>query len=189
MKNDKPIIINLYGGPGAGKSTTAAGVFCLLKLHNTEVELVTEFAKDLVWEERYKTFGNQYYIFGKQHHRMWRLKDKVDIVITDSPLMLSALHGRRNGTVSDAFVKNVVEAVNNSNNFNVLLERTKKYNPNGRNETEDQAREVDKLVIGILKEHDMEWIKVLGNFKGINKITKLILKNFGKKLKFKMAEV
>ena len=53
MEGKGALCVNLFGGPGIGKSTTAAGVFNLLKLHGIETELITEFAKDLVWEERY----------------------------------------------------------------------------------------------------------------------------------------
>jgi len=59
------LIVNLFGGPSSGKTTMAAGLFCLLKMHGIDCELVTEFAKDLVWEERFKTLKNQQYIFGK----------------------------------------------------------------------------------------------------------------------------
>ena len=56
------ILCNIYGGPGSGKSTSAAGVFSLLKTHGVNAELVTEFAKDLVWEGRDVTLDNQPYI-------------------------------------------------------------------------------------------------------------------------------
>lgn len=69
----KTLIINLFGGPAAGKSTAATGIFCLLKMHWVRCELVTEFAKDLVWEERYKTLKNQQCVFGKQYHKIWRV--------------------------------------------------------------------------------------------------------------------
>ncbi len=39
----------MFGGPGTGKSTSAAGLFFKMKLAQMEVELVTEYAKDLVW--------------------------------------------------------------------------------------------------------------------------------------------
>ena len=39
-------VINLYGGPGTGKSTTAAALFALIKREGYNVELVTEFAID-----------------------------------------------------------------------------------------------------------------------------------------------
>jgi hypothetical protein len=41
-------VINLYSGLGSWKSTTAAGLFHLMKQDLYSVELVTEFAKDCV---------------------------------------------------------------------------------------------------------------------------------------------
>ena len=60
------ILINLFGAPGAGKSTGAAYIFSQLKMRGVNVELVTEFAKDKVWEKSVEVFNNQAYIFGKQ---------------------------------------------------------------------------------------------------------------------------
>jgi tRNA uridine 5-carbamoylmethylation protein Kti12 len=180
------LLINLYGGPGTGKSTTAAGVFTLLKLHGVDCELVTEFAKDLVWEERYRTFENQYYIFGKQHHRIWRLYDKVDVVITDSPLMLSVLYGEINDCVSQEFITWATSITKDFDTWNIMLTRTKAYNPNGRNQTEDEAILVDKLTERMLEKYNMDYIKASGDKHGINFITKKILKNSNIDLEFKI---
>ena len=174
------LIVNLFGGPGVGKSTTAAGVFTLLKLHDVECELITEYAKDLVWEERHKTFFDQQYIFAKQNHRLWRVHDKVDVVVTDCPLMLSPIYGERYKTGSLEFDKNVEKVVDTYNNLNIVLERTKKYNQNGRNETEDEAREVDATIKRVLAEYGMSWTTIPGNFEGINKIFKLVTKEDSK---------
>lgn len=81
-------IINLLGGPGTGKSTTAARVFAELKQFHVKCELVTELAKDIVWEETHKLLDNQLWLFSEQFRRQWRLLDKVDFVITDSPLIM-----------------------------------------------------------------------------------------------------
>lgn len=171
----KALIVNLFGGPSVGKSTTAAGVFSLLKLHDVECELITEYAKDLVWEERHKTFKDQQYLFAKQHHRIWRVADKVDVVITDCPLMLSPVYGERYKATNELFNANVVDVARGFTNFNIVLMRTKVYNQNGRNETEDEAREVDKAITDTLKRYQMNWTEVPGNFEGINKITQRIL--------------
>ena len=41
---DKCLVVNLFGAPGAGKSTAAAYIFSMLKFANINAELVTEFA-------------------------------------------------------------------------------------------------------------------------------------------------
>lgn len=48
MKN--ALVVNLFGGPGCGKSTTMARLFADLKTRGLNVEMVSEFAKDLVYE-------------------------------------------------------------------------------------------------------------------------------------------
>ena len=60
--NRKPLIVNLFGSPGTGKSTGAAYIFSKLKMAGINAELVTEFAKDKVWEETHAPFKNQLYM-------------------------------------------------------------------------------------------------------------------------------
>lgn len=52
------IVVNLFGAPGAGKSTGAARIFSNLKMAGINAELVTEFAKDKVWEENKAVFND-----------------------------------------------------------------------------------------------------------------------------------
>ena len=104
------LLINLFGGPGAGKSTGAAYIFSKLKMAGVNAELVTEFAKDKVWEGNKEVFKNQAYIFGKQYFKISRCADKVDVIITDSPLLLSIVYND-NPVLGDSFnetVKNVI---------------------------------------------------------------------------------
>ena len=62
MKNT--LIVNLYGGPGSGKSTGSAYIFSKLKMAGVDAEYVTEFAKDKVWEGNKEVFNCQFYITG-----------------------------------------------------------------------------------------------------------------------------
>lgn len=165
MSEKKLKVVNLFGGPGAGKSTTASGVFSVLKLNGINCELVTEFAKDLTWEERQKTLHNQYYIFGKQYHRLWRLRDKVELVITDSPLLLSLIYASN----EPVFKKLVVEAYNQFNNLNYYIQRVKKYNPAGRSQTKEEAIQIDDQIYDKLKS-DFTLTNVNGNHNAINSI-------------------
>lgn len=56
------IVINLMGAPGTGKSTIASELFSKMKWLGYDVELVSEYAKELVWEERSETFKNELYL-------------------------------------------------------------------------------------------------------------------------------
>ena len=53
------LIVNFFGPPGSGKSTAAAYVFSKLKMAGVNAEIVTEYAKDKVWEENNEVFKNQ----------------------------------------------------------------------------------------------------------------------------------
>ena len=86
--------INFFGGPGVGKSTKSAQYFALLKKQGLEVELVTEVAKDLVWEERHRTLDFQAYVTTKQYRNLKRLQGKVDYVITDGPVLLGQIYAQ-----------------------------------------------------------------------------------------------
>ena len=92
MMKTKTKIINFFGGPGVGKSTTATGLFSWMKQQGYSVEYVSEFAKELSWEGSTSQLENQAHVFAEQFRRQWRLIDQVDYVITDSPLLLSSVY-------------------------------------------------------------------------------------------------
>jgi hypothetical protein len=146
------IVVNLFAGPGVGKSTTAARIFAELKMHGVNCEMALEFAKDKVWEESFKTMDDQIYIFGKQFHKIWRLKDKVDVIICDSPLPISIVYDKEN---SDALHTLIMEQFNKFDNYNVLLTRSGEYQKEGRVQTEEEAKGVDEMVKKVLKDYNI----------------------------------
>lgn len=157
--NKKLQVINLYGGPGTGKSTTAAALFALMKRNGINVELVTEFAKDLVWTERNKELGDQIYIFGKMYHKLWRLRDKVDYVIIDSPLPLCAYYDQE-GLLG--FKELVFNMYNSFTNYNFRLKRHFKYQEEGRYQTESEADKVDIDLIKLVEDNDVQMTEING---------------------------
>ena len=169
----KPIVINMFAGPGCGKSTTAAAVFSLLKMHGVNAELITEFAKDLTWENRHYTLGNQPYIMAKQYHRMWRVRGQVDVVITDSPILLSLVYGESQARCVREYI---IHHFNEFNNVNYYLKRNKPYNPSGRSQTEEEACNLDDQIRKVLFRCGIKYQLVSGDYKGANAITKSILK-------------
>lgn len=146
------IVVNLFGGPGCGKSTGAAYVFSRLKEAGVNVELVTEFAKDLTWDKS-DALSDQLYVFANQFHRLYRCqKAGVDVVVTDSPLLLSNLYRDRH---SPFFAKPFTDYVEYChgvfNNLNYFIRRVKPYNPCGRREDEASVKAVDEKILAKLK--------------------------------------
>ena len=92
-------VINLFGAPGAGKTTLAALVFAELKRRHINCELVTEFAKKAVWEKRELAMGNEILLFAEKHHELHVLNGQVEYIILDSPLMLTVVYNSLYGQV------------------------------------------------------------------------------------------
>lgn len=168
------LVVNLFGGPGTGKSTTAAATFAELKYRNVNAELVTEFAKDKVWEQSIHVLGNQPYLLGKQFHRLWRLQDKVDVAITDSPLLLLLHYGRE---WPDEFRRMVLMLHDRFNALNFMLGREKVYNPSGRLQTEQEARDMDVLIRDILDSNFVPYENMPANRMAVSAIADKVMAN------------
>ena len=162
-------VINLYGGPCCGKSTVAAGLFYELKCAGFECELTGEYAKDIVWNGNLEVLNNQPFIFGQQLYRIWRLNNKVEIIVCDSPILLSIIYSKEN---SELFEEFIVEQHNKYNNINFILDRSVKYDNIGRNETEEEAIELDNKLIDIMKKYNIDYTKVIGDSK--TKVDKIL---------------
>ena len=168
------IIVNLFGVPGAGKSTGAAYIFSQLKMRGINAELITEFAKDKVWENNEKVFKNQLYLFGKQSFRISRVQDEVDVIVTDSPLLLSILYNQT-PILGENFNQLVYDVFNSYNNINYLIKRTKPYNPAGRLQTEEESDALAEPLISLLKKENINYKEITGDIKGYDKIVQEVL--------------
>ena len=158
MENQfQTIVINLSGGPGSGKSTTAAGVFYELKKMGYVCELVTEFAKDKVWEDSTHILDNQIYIFGKQYHKMWRLNGKVQFIITDSCLPLSIYYSKLN---SENFNNLVMECYDHFTNAMFFIDRGDGYERQGRIQTLEESKKIDESILDIFKKYNLVYERV-----------------------------
>jgi hypothetical protein len=179
----KTKVVNFYGGPGAGKSTTAASVFSLLKLHGVNAELVTEIAKDFTWEQRLKTLENQYYVWAKQQHRLWRVRGEVDVIVTDCPLLLSFIYGERK---PECFYDLVLHDFNEYENMNFFIQRNKPFNPKGRNHNEKESKELDVKIKGMLEYLKIRYGVIFGDYEGVNFATLEVLNNLKIKPKIEL---
>lgn len=155
----KTTIINLYGGPGSGKSTSAAYLYYLLKTQGQNVELVREYVKDWAWEQRKISTYDQIYFLGKQVRRESMLYGKVDWIVTDSPVMMNSYYAQRycSPSLSEgiraatlSFYRQAAE--DGHKHLHVMLQRNKPYLSEGRYQTEDEAREIDLGVKRLLND-------------------------------------
>lgn len=148
------IVINLYGGPGVGKSMTSAQLFYKMKKFGYKVELVTEYAKDLVYSEEFFKLKDQLMVFAKQHHKLWKLRDKVDYAIVDSPLPLSLVYAPDDMIYSYKDLSSLIMSTYNQyDNKDFFLTRSLEeygYQEYGRHQTLEQALEKDDEILETL---------------------------------------
>ena len=167
------LVVNILGGPGSGKSTMRAGVFFDLKMRGIHCEEAAEYAKDLTWEDRRVALHNQIHIFGEQHHRIWRLLGQVDVVITDSPLLLTPIYNTR---TENSLSKLALEEYNAMWNYTVLLTRSQPYCQIGRKRAKAEAEQIDRQIADYLLDNRIGFETAVSDEAGKNKIVGKILK-------------
>lgn len=167
------LVVNFLGAPGSGKSTGAAKVFSDLKMAGINAELVTEFAKDKVYEESKAPFDDQLYLLGEQNFRLSRLEGKVDVVLTDSPIILSIFYDKhKKWNMFEDFCREVFDSYNN---YNVFVTRAKPYNPSGRFQTEEESNILSDEMKAFLNEKKIEYCEIKGQKEHYELISKAII--------------
>lgn len=171
------IVINIAGGPGTGKTTVAAELFSKLKEKGFEVENVSEFAKELVWEGRNEAFDDRLYMHGEQNHRLMQMNGKLDFIITDSPLFLTSVYN--NYYLKNKFPKSynkMIDTVTSEtfklyNNKVYLLQRNTSYKIIGRRENQKTAKDIDTALIKYLNKNKIKY-KTLSLDNAVEEIVK-----------------
>lgn len=160
------IIVELIGGPGCGKSTTAAGLFHLLKLQGKSVELISEWVKKWAWEEREIKPTDQLYITAKQMQKETDLIGKVDYIITDSPIYLAEYYGNKYsvfdmGPIVDQYILHTKNDGVKRHTF--FLERSKPYDTKGRWTSEADAILADEELKLLLNQKNLSFTNIGGD--------------------------
>ncbi len=162
--NKPTVVITMLGASGIGKSTNAALVFGELKKKLQSVELVREFVKEWVWAgKKVGPFG-QSIIYGQQIDRESSLYNKVDFIVTDSPLILCPvyqMHYEGHDSIKAPIFKDLETAKTmNVHHLNFFLKRTKPFNANERYEDEETAKLIDRKLEGFLDFNAIPYIVV-----------------------------
>ena len=171
------INVNLFGGPGTGKSTTASGVFHTLKSMGYKVEYIQEYAKDLTFGEDNVKLSDQVHVLGEQHHRLHRLVGKVDIVIHDSPFVMGMSYVNKDLPYCNSFCDFTVELFNSYDNLNIFLARNTEehgYQGYGRNQTLEEAIGKDYEIIDLLEDNKLNYERIVISQNTVHEIIALI---------------
>jgi hypothetical protein len=179
MNKNETIVVDLYAGPGSGKSTGMAYVFSRLKMAGINCEMAPEYAKDRVWQKDFHVFENQLYVTAKQYSRIERLFGQVDVVITDSPIMMGACY-LDGFDYKDEFVALLRKLDSGYRHLPYFINRVKPYNPSGRFQAEGDARQIDYKIIDFLDGQKIPYARVDGNKDGYELIVHAVVGEMAK---------
>ncbi len=158
-QNKQPIVINGYGGPGAGKSTACMEITAALKKEGYNAEYVQEYAKELVYEKDMEMLDgspeHQYEILKEQTRRMDRLYDQVDFIVTDSPVMLNTIYNKQ---LTPEYESLVNELQGEYINYSFFMERdASNFEKEGRIHNLTESIEKDNEIKDMLQKNEIKY--------------------------------
>ena len=175
-------IINIFGGPGIGKSSIAAGITYKLKKNHISCDQPYEFPKLLAWDDNHSAIQDQLYVLANQHRGIVKSYGKVDYIVLDSPILLSLTY--RNyykGTeypsslYGESFDKMVLDTFNQYDNINIVLDRADGvHNNDERYQNLEESKELDGVIENSLIENNIPFHKIKVNDDTVDDIMKLV---------------
>jgi len=175
-------IINIFGGPGIGKSSIAAGITYKLKKNHISCDQPYEFPKLLAWDDNHSAIQDQLYVLANQHRGIVKSYGKVDYIVLDSPILLSLTY--RNyykGTeypsslYGESFDKMVLDTFNQYDNINIVLDRADGvHNNDERYQNLEESKELDGVIENSLIENNIPFHKIKVDDDTVDNIIELI---------------
>lgn len=160
------LVVNFFGPPSVGKSATCYDVCAKLKWRQINCDIAHEYAKDKVWEGSEKVLNDQLYVFAKQRHKIVDLRHQTDVILTDSPLMISLFYDKSKSKPLHDLIRS---EHNKCRNLNFYLERDAsfKYEESGRYQSEEEMKDIDVKFQSFIKWNVSNVITVKGDFKSV----------------------
>lgn len=150
------IVVNLFAGPGAGKTTCAWEIASELKKRGIETEYVSEYAKEFVWDNNMEmldgSLKNQQILYDEQSNRINRLLGKVDVIVTDSPTILATMYLKE---PNKTFENKAIIDFKETQNFNLFINRGKDFQQSGRIHNLQESKEIDNKIKLLLKSNNI----------------------------------
>jgi nicotinamide riboside kinase len=159
--NKKLTVVNLFGGPGVGKSFLSRPLVHQLCTLGVKCQPVQEYAKELTWDNDQIAIQDQIHILGNQHHLLRRLMfHGVDVAVLDSSLLLGLVYASHD--MPEPFYDLIWATYDSFNNVNILVTRDplRPYEQMGRNQDPEQAKQADQTARMILDGNGLPYLKI-----------------------------
>lgn len=146
--------ICLYGGPGSGKTTLAYKLAGALKERHHDIHLVQEFIKLWAYQKRIPKSFERLTVFERQLSEEDTWMPYVRAIITDSPILLSPIYSiYHKQNMCTEFLSITNEFEKNFPSLNFYLGRQFSYVQDGRYESEEEAKAVDRVIMDQMVQH------------------------------------
>lgn len=153
-------VINLFGGPGSGKTTCAMSICSELKKLGYSAEYVQEYAKELVYEKNFDLLDgsemHQFEILQEQMHRVDRLLGgDVDFIVCDAPIVLNGIYNKE---LTAEYSEMLQDLFHQYQNMSFFIERdVTSYQQEGRMQTFQESVEKDAEIRKMLDSYGISW--------------------------------
>ena len=151
----------MFSGPASGKSITAINVRAKLGFKGYDIELVEETIKEWTYIPRIPSVCDTHFIQANQIQKEdIRLRAGVDIIVSDSPLMLQYFYAiYHKNPMQEPMRLAAVEFEKMYPSINIFIDREDKfYNEVGRYEKLDEAKKIDNLIKDTLVLNDVPFV-------------------------------
>lgn len=174
-------LINIFGGPGIGKSSISSGITYKLKKKHITCDNPYEFPKLLAWDKNNEAIKDQLYVLANQHRGIAKSYGKVDYIVIDSPIMFSLIYKTFYSTgypaefYGEHFNKMIVDLHNRYDSINILLERTEgNHNDDERYQNLEESIAIDKHCKKILDDNNIPYHTIQVGKNTVKQIIKLL---------------
>lgn len=164
----KPLLINIFGASGTGKTILATTLTNALKLKGINAEYCREWVKEPILNGMHTSSINQWAITGEQTRLLsLYMECGCDVVITDSPVLTGKVYGKMNEVREpdmlwthwdkhcDRFLEAHEAISDETNTLNIMLihDPSAKFQKFGREQDRKESLTVELMMKGVLRDH------------------------------------
>lgn len=177
----KTQIINFIAAPSTGKSLMSALTFVKLKSIHKTVEYVQEYAKLLIYQDKFEELNNQYNVSYNQYKMIKSINGKVEYITLDSPMLIGMYYNQtqpNNVSNIEKTEKMILEKINEFDNIYIFLEKNEEYpyENTGRIHNEEESKIIQEQMECMLKDLKFPYLKIKSDIKNIDIIIEYIIK-------------